>query len=164
MDFSRLRKWEAIGALGAALGAVALFLLPWYSLSHAVGGKPRSVMGPWICGTGNFDCTGWATFPLMRWALIIFGVAPIVLAYIVVRGHKLSYPPGEITMTVGLTGFVLIAYNGIVDKPGSGAAEIGVSLSWGYWVALLVGVLLTVAGFMRSQEGQRQVRKAPGNV
>ena len=168
MDFSRLRKWEAIGALGAALGALALFLLPWYSVDPSVPGRTVGnaayLSSNWICGKGDLHCTGFETFPLMRWVLILFGIAPIVLAYIVVRGHKTSYPPGEITMTVGIVGFVLIAYNGLLFKPGSGSAEIGVSLAWGYWMALLVGILIGFAGFMRSQEGQHRVRKAPGNV
>jgi hypothetical protein len=168
MDFSRLRKWEAIGAIGAALGALTLFLMPWYTIDPHVPGRTvgNAAYSPdnWICGTGDLHCAGFETFPTLRWVLILFGIAPIVLAYIVVRGHKLSYPPGEITMTVGITGFVLIAYNGLLDKPGTGSAEIGVTLAWGYWFALLVGILIAVAGFMRSQEGQRKVRKAPGNV
>ena len=160
MDFSRLSRWEVIGAIGAALGAITLFLLPWYSLSEDVVREP----GDWLCGVGDTSCTGWETFPILRWLLILAGTAPIILAYIVVRGHKLSWPPGELTMVVGFAGMVLIGYNGIVDKPGSGRGEIGVSLDWGYWVALLVGVLIASAGFFRSVEGQRQARKAPGTV
>ena len=38
------------------------------------------------------------------------------------------------TAIVGLTAFVLIAYNGIISKPQDGL-EIG--LSFGYWLALL---------------------------
>ena len=40
-------------------------------------------------------------------------------------------------MVVGFALMVLIGYNGIIDKPGSGPAEVGVSLDYGYWVALL---------------------------
>ena len=42
-------------------------------------------------------------------------------------------------MIAGFAATVLIAYNGIIDKPGTGPAEIGVSLDYGYWVALLGG-------------------------
>ena len=40
-------------------------------------------------------------------------------------------------MVGGFAAFVLIGYNGIIDKPGSGIAETGVSLDYGYWIALL---------------------------
>ena len=54
-------------------------------------------------------CTGYDTFHFFA-ALIIPGmdllltaaaVAPWILVWIVVRGHKLSWPPGEVTMIVG---------------------------------------------------------------
>ena len=53
----------------------------------------------------------------MRWLLIAAAAAPLILSYIVVRGHQLTWPRGELTAIVGLTAFVLIAYNGFVDKP-----------------------------------------------
>ena len=40
-------------------------------------------------------------------------------------------------MIAGFAAIVLIVYNGIIDKPGKGPAEIGVSLDYGYWIALL---------------------------
>ena len=40
-------------------------------------------------------------------------------------------------MVVGFAAMVLIGYNGIIDKPGTGPQEIGVSLDYGYWLALL---------------------------
>ena len=39
-------------------------------------------------------------------------------------------------MIAGFAATVLILYNGIIDKPGKGPAEIGVSLDYGYWIAL----------------------------
>jgi hypothetical protein len=59
---------------------------------------------------------------------------------------------------------VLIGYNGIIDKPGQGLAEIGVSLDYGYFVGLLGSIGIAATGFLRSQAGQRRVRKAPGTV
>ena len=43
-------------------------------------------------------------------------------------------------MVAGFAAIVLIAYNGILDKPGSGIAEIGVILDYGYWVALVASL------------------------
>ena len=56
-------------------------------------------------------------------------------------------------MVVGFTVIVLIGYNGIIDKPGSGPAEIGVSLDYGYWLALLCTIAIAATGFLRSQVG-----------
>ena len=42
-------------------------------------------------------------------------------------------------MIAGFSATVLIAYNGIIDKPGTETGEIGVGLDYGYWVALRRG-------------------------
>ena len=70
-----------------------------------------------MCGVEDFSCTGWETFRILRYALILAALAPAILGYILIRGHKLSYPPGEMTMVAGFAAFVLIAYNGILFKP-----------------------------------------------
>ena len=147
---------------------VAILFFPWYELEP---NPQRAVNGPdfnpdaFVCGEGEFECTGFETFPIMRWLLLLTALAPLILAYIIARGHKLSYPPGEMTMVAGFTAFVLIFYNGIIDKPGATVAETGVSLKWGYWVALLAAAAIAAVGFTRSLEsGGKQKRKAPGTV
>ena len=124
----------------------------------------HSCRDAFICGKGDFSCTGFDTFPIMRWFLIAGALSPLILAWIIVRGHKLSWAPGEMTMVVGFAMMVLIGYNGIIDKPGSGPAEIGVSLDYGYCIALLCTIAIAATGFLRSQAGQRLQRKAPGTV
>ena len=109
----------------------------------------------------DFSCTGFETFPILRWLLLLAALAPLILAWILVRGHKLSYPPGEMTMVAGFAAFVLIAYNGIIDKPGSGPAEIGVSLDYGYWIALISAVVIAIVGFTRSR-GERRAEDPQG--
>jgi hypothetical protein len=169
MDFSRLNyRRLAVGLSASALLIIAILFLPWYSLDHnpsrAVGG-PSYNPDAWICGTGDYECTGWETFPILRWLLLLAALAPIILAYILVRAHKLSYPPGEMTMVAGFAAMVLIGYNGIIDKPGTGIAETGVSLDYGYWIALIASVAIAAVGWTRSLEsGARQKRKAPGTV
>jgi hypothetical protein len=101
----------------------------------------------------------------MRWLLLAAAFAPAILGWILVRGHKLSWAPGEMTMVVGFTAFVLILYNGVIDRPGAQIAEAGVSLQIGYWVALLAAAMMAATGFLRSQEsGGAAKRKAPGTV
>jgi hypothetical membrane protein len=167
LDFSRLNPTRVvIGGLASLLLLLSLLLMPWFSLSHTAFRHPGSANfdSAWICGKNDYSCTGFETFPIMRWLLILAALAPPILAYILVRRHRLSWPPGELTMVAGFAAAVLIIYNGIIDKPGSGVAETGVSLDYGYWVALVAALAIAGTGFTRSQEGQRRVRKAPGTV
>ena len=167
MDFSRLNpRRVVVGAVASGLLIASLLFMPWYSLGH---GTPRVPSDPnyatsWVCGKGDFSCTGFETFPIARWLLILAALAPVILAYILVRGHRTSYPTGEMTMVAGFAAFVLILYNGIIDKPGTGNAEINQTLDYGYFVALLSALAIGLTGLSRSQEGERRVRKAPGTV
>ena len=162
MDFSRLdRNRTILGALGGGVLLLSLLLLPGYSLSHTA---TRTQQSAWICGNGDYHCTGFETFPILRWLLILAAVSPLILAWILIRGHRLSWAPGELTMVAGFAATVLILYNGIIDKPGKGVEEIGVSLSFGYFLALLAAIAIAATGFLRSQAGQRRERKAPGTV
>jgi hypothetical protein len=154
-------RFELAAIVCAAIALASLFLLPWYSLDEAV---PRE-SGDWICGENNLECSGWETFPIMRWILLAGVAAPLILAWILIRGHKLSWAPGELTAVGAFAALVLIGYNGIIDKPGSGPQEIGVSLDIGYWVALLAGVGMALAAIFRSQEETGPARrKAPGSL
>jgi hypothetical protein len=164
MELSRLdRNRTILGAVASVLLIVSILFLPWYSLATDVVREP--VEDDWICGVDDTSCTGFETFPILRWLLLLAALAPAILGYILIRGHKLSYPPGEMTMVAGFAAMVLIGYNGIVDKPGTGQGEIGVGLDYGYWIALLSTVLIAAVGWLRSLEsGARQKRKAPGTV
>ena len=138
MDFRRLGRGDIVAAAGGLLLFISMFL-PWYTVK---AGPPANEN---VCGVGKDSCTGFDTFHLFA-ALIIPGmdllmvaaaIAPWILVWIVIRGHRLSWPAGEVTMIVGAIAATLILYNGIIDRPGSGTAEIGVGLDWGYWLALL---------------------------
>jgi hypothetical protein len=163
MDFSRLdRNRVLLGGVGSIILIISILFLPWYSLSHLAEG--RASQDAWICGANDYSCTGFDTFPTMRWFLLAGALAPLILGWILVRGHKLSWAPGELTMVVGFIEIVLIGYNGLIDKPGTGPQEIGVSLDYGYWLALLGAIAIAATGFLRSQAGQKRERKAPGTV
>ena len=165
MDFSRLNYQRlAVGLVSAALLIVALLFLPWFEYD-LTGVEKTQEEDDWLCGAGETSCTGWETFPILRWLLLLAAIAPVILAYILVRAHKLSYPPGEMTMIAGFAAAVLIGYNGIVDKPGSERAESGLGLDYGYWVALVAALGIAAVGWTRSLEsGGKRARKAPGTV
>jgi hypothetical protein len=161
-DFSRLdRNRVLLGGGASILFLISFLFLPWYSLSH---NPARDAGEGFICGSGDYSCAGFETFPIARWLLILGALSPVILAWILVRGHKLTWAPGEMTMVAGFAMMVLIGYNGIVDRPGKGIEEIGVSLDYGYWIGLLCSIAIAATGFLRSQVGQRRERKAPGTV
>lgn len=169
MDFSRLNPTRTIvGGIASAALILSLFFLPWYSVEsnpQRVADGPGYNPESFICGEGEFDCTGWETFPILRWLLLLAALAPPILAWILIRGHKLSWAPGELTMVAGFAALVLIAYNGLLDRPGQGPAEIGITLDIGYYVALAASAAIAATGFTRSVEsGGRKTRKAPGTV
>ena len=163
MDFSRLdRNRVVLGGISGTLLLIALFL-PWYSLTDV---PQRAEQNAWLCGTDEFSCSGWETFPILRWLLLLGALSPLILGWILVRGHKLSWAPGEMTMVAGFTALVLIGYNGLIDLPApEDAIEFGTSLDFGYWIALLAAIVIAGTGFTRSLEsGGRKERKAPGTV
>ena len=161
MDLSKLSRAEVVGAIASLVLVVSILFLPWYDLSE----NPTRAMGEgFICGTDDFTCTGFETFPILRWLLLAAAAAPLILAWIVARGHTLSWPPGELTMVVGFTAFILILYNGTIDPVGSQQEEIGVSEDIGYYVALLASIGIAGAGIGRAMEAQKGPRKAPGTV
>jgi hypothetical protein len=164
MELSALDRNRTIAGAVAALALVlSLFFLEWFSLTDT---PARAEQGAWICGVDDYSCTGWETFPILRWALLLAALAPAILGYILIRGHKLSYPPGEMTMVAGFAAFVLITYNGIMYKPEPDEGiTFGISLGIGYWVALIAAAVIGIVGFLRSMaSGGRQQRKAPGTV
>ena len=117
MDFSRLNPGRTLmGAVSSLLLLVSVLFLPWYTLSVADNAArvPGRNFQPdaFICGVGDLHCTGFETFPIVRWLLILAAIAPLILGWIIVRSNRLSYPPGEMTMTAGLAAMVLILYNG----------------------------------------------------
>ena len=164
MDFSRLNmRRTVVGAVAGALLLISLVLLPWFELTDT---PERAQSESWLCGEQEFSCTGWETFPIMRWLLIGAALAPAILGWIIIRGHALTWPPGEMTMVVGFIAFVLIFYNGVIDKPAPDEGlEFGTSIAWGYWVALVAAAGIAATGFFRSAEERGPVqRKAPGTV
>jgi hypothetical protein len=157
VDFRRLGTGDIVAAAGGLLLFLSMFV-PWFSVEPGPGDRD-------LCGQGVQECSGFDTFQLFT-ALIIPGmdlllvaaaIAPWILVWIVVRGHTLSWPPGEVTMIVGAIAATLILYNGVVDRVGTGEF---VSLDIGWYLGLL-GSLAIVAGGAISQIRRGGVRRKP---
>jgi hypothetical protein len=151
MDFKQLDRGELIAAFGGALLALSVFLA-WYSL-----GNSNAVLNS--CHGPNTSCSGWKSLTILRFLLLLAACAPAVLAWIIVRGHALSWPRGELTAVTALAALTFILFRGLIDKPGAPSGEI--TIDWGWWVALLGGLLILAGSIWRSQESSAR-RKPPG--
>lgn len=151
MDFKQLDRGELIAAVGGILLGVSVFL-KWYSL-----GNSNAVLNS--CKGPNGSCTAWQALTIVRFFLLIAAVAPAILAYIIVRGHALSWPRGELTAVTALVALTIIVFRGLIDKPGSPPGQI--SIGYGWWVALIGGLLILVGSIWRSRESSAR-RKPPG--
>jgi hypothetical protein len=151
VNFRQLDRGEVVATLGGFLLAVSL-LLNWYALGDRFA-LLNSCKGP------HSSCTGWASLTILRYLLLLAAIAPAILAYIILRGHALSWPRGELTAVIALVALTFTIYRGVISKPGSPTGEI--SVSYGWWVALLGGLLILFGSIWRSRESSVR-RKPPG--
>ena len=151
MHFKDLSRGELVATVGGILLGISLFL-SWYTL-----GNHNAVLG--TCHGPHVNCTGWASLSAIRYLLLIAAVAPAILAYIIIRGHALSWPRGELTAVVALVALVVTLFLGVIDKPGSPSGEISITTGW--FVALVADLLILVGAVWRAQESGAQ-RKPPG--
>jgi hypothetical protein len=150
MDSSAVSRLEIVAMVGGGLLAISLFL-PWY---HAENQRAQ------LAGhAGPDSLTAWTVHDIQRWLWLAAAAAPFILAYIIVRGHTLSWARGEMTAVVSIAAFGLIVYAGLIDRPGEPSGLIG--LEPGYWVGLL-GVLLMLAGSALRASQHERPRKPPG--
>ena len=150
MHPSRLSRSEWIAVLGGLLLLVGVFL-PWYETDP---GNANAV----IDGKSG-ALSGWEVHTTMRWLLLAAAAAPLILVWIVIRDHELSWPRGEMTAVVAIAAFGLVAYAGFLDRPGSPKGAI--SLQPGFYGALLGTILMIVGGSITAGQNER-VRKPPG--
>ena len=150
MDLSRLRRGELIAAIGGILLAAGVFLT-WYRTA------PDNANATIDGARGGLSA--WEVHPIMRWLLLAAAAAPLILVWIIVRDHQLSWSRGELTAVVGIAAFGLIFYAGVIDRPGEPSGEISLRLGW--FFALLGSILLIVGAAMRSADTDKP-RKPPG--
>lgn len=151
MNFKALDRGELLAVAGGVLLGISLFL-DWYSLGnrHATLASCR---GP------DSTCTGWAALSAWRFLFLIAAVAPLILAYIILRGHALSWPRGELTAVIAIIALIMTVFLGVIDHPGTPPDEISVTTGW--FVALVGGLLILAGSVWRSQQGSGP-RKPPG--
>lgn len=151
MHLKQLDRGELIAVLGGVLLGISLFLA-WYSLGN-VNAKLNDCHGP------HTSCTGWSSLSILRFLLLVGALAPLILAWIIIRGHALSWPRGEMTAVTALAVLTFVLFRGVIDRPGSPSGEI--SIDYGWWLALLGGLLILTGSIWRSRESTTR-RNPPG--
>ena len=149
MDFSQLQRGEIAAAIGGLVLVIAVFL-PAYA--------PSSNPNATVAG-GHADASIWDANTISRFLLLAAAIAPIVLLYIVVRGHELSWPRGEMTAVIGLVAVTLIFWHGVIQRPGEPSGQIGLGIGW--YLAFLGALAVAIGGAIRASTTERR-RKPPG--
>ncbi len=154
VDASRLTPAEYAGCLAAILLVLSLFL-PWFGTSET--NENSTLAG----ASGGDTVNAWQTFGLLDLLLVVAATAPFILAWVIARGHKLTWKPGEVTMLDGITAFVLILCNGVIlGRPGD---SVAITLEFGYLIGLLSCLAMAASGFVR-QSRYTEGRKPPGVI
>jgi hypothetical protein len=153
MDTSKLGRGETMAVVGGLILAIALFL-KWYGYS---GGAANPTIGDH--GPGNYSA--WQVHSITRFLMLVGAIAPIVLAYIIAREMKLSWPRGQMTMVISVAELGFVVFYGVIDRPGDPSGAWG--LKYGWFLALLGTLLMLFGSTMRAQESET-VRKPPGTL
>jgi hypothetical protein len=151
IDFRRLERGDIISAIGAMVLLISLFL-PWFSVDLNENQT--------LCGVAKDSCTAWQTFKILDFVLFAGCAAPFILVWIIIRGHELSWPPGEVTAIVGITATALILYNGLIDRVGEERSAIHLDVGW--YLGLLGGLILLLGAANVQMIRGGAVRRPPG--
>jgi hypothetical protein len=147
---SNVSRSEIIAALGGILLGIGIFL-PWYVPNKA---NRNAVVA------GSRDAvSAWDAHTYLRFLLLAAALAPLVLLYIVLRDHELSWPRGELTAVIAIAAFGIIGYVGIIDRQGDPPGEISLGIGW--FMSFAGSILMAIGGAMRAGTSERP-RKPPG--
>jgi hypothetical protein len=151
VNLKALNRGEVLSSAGAILLVISVFLA-WFSL----GNGNAHLNG---CHRAHSYCSGWDSLSAFRYLLLLAAIAPLILAWIIIRGHALAWPRGEMTAVVAVIAIILTLFRGVIDPPGTPPEEINVT--YGFFVALVAGVLMLLGSVWRAQESAPR-RKPPG--
>jgi hypothetical protein len=147
MDATRLPAID-LAQLGAALVVLLSLFLPWYSTDDKI--PAANVDGR----TG--DVSGWAAHPILRWVLLLAGLAALLSAWQTISAQEgtQGFRRGEMSTVVAATIVVLVLVQGFIARPGEPSGAINLSIGW--FVALLGGLVALAAAIARTPVATRR--------
>jgi hypothetical protein len=166
LDFHLLGIPELVATIGATALVWSLWL-PWFATScHSTSPPSPEGCNPYSLfdakpgvdrALGQFDAVeAFASLPLL---LLIAAFIPGVAIWMIARGGRSSFSPGEGVMIAGIYATGLVLLNGLIlGRPGQ--QSVDVSLEWGYFVAI-AGALAIVAGGVLRRARELRGRRAP---
>jgi hypothetical protein len=138
--------------IGGLLLALSIFL-PWYTLGNGLT-TLNDYRGP------DVSVSAWNALMVFRFLFLAAAIAPFILTYIVLRGHALTWPRGEVTAVVGITAFVFVLVRGFLIQPGDPTSQVGVGI--GFFLAVVATLVITAGALMHRAESDTGARKPPG--
>jgi len=145
----RIGLAELIGLAASVTLFVSLYL-PWFQTDTSnrnsrIGGVTSK----------KEAITAFVAYDILQYVLMAACIAPIILALLVLFNKETTWDRGEVTAIVGITALVLILFNGVIG--GRPDDAVSVTLSIGYYLAILASFGIFAAG------GIRMMEKGPEN-
>jgi len=139
----RLLPSERRLAALAAFGLFVVLFLPWYQETVVVPGAGKAA-------AASASVTGWGHFSFVEAAVLLVGVAVLVLLFQRAEGRAFHVPGGDgfVIMAGGAWTCALVVWQ-IFDKPSATVHGAGATISgieWGIFVALAAAGALAYAG------------------
>ncbi|HWE10221.1 MAG TPA: hypothetical protein VG325_12775 [Solirubrobacteraceae bacterium] len=134
LRLSHLRRGELMAATFAVLLLVLLFVLPWFQ-----SGRP---------GPHQVQSDGWTSLPVVRWLIVVTGIAGLLLAFFQETRRAPALP---VVMSVIVSALAVVTTVVLVVRLPTSAA----TPQLGAYLGVICAAGLALGGFysMRDEEG-----------
>jgi hypothetical protein len=147
-DLSRLRRGELIAGAGGVVLLASVLILPWYGAS-----------GP----GGSVTVTGWSALSILRWLILLDGLAAVALAtaQAACRAPALPVSLSVISTVLGAVTAIALVYRVLINLPGPDSI---VAQRLGAFLGLVAAVAIVYGAFASMREEGIPARDGIGEV
>jgi hypothetical protein len=155
-DFSRLRRGEVIAGVSGAVLLVSLFALAWYGTS-----APISPTAALLVATRSFN--GWHAFGVLRWLILVTGLAALALACFQVSRRAPAIPAclSVIVTVLGLLSVLCLIYRVLINVPGPDSV---IDREAGSYLGLVSAIGVFYGGYASMRQEGIAARDAPAEI